>query len=232
MAECLADPLDASRSVQACGAIIKFGSHCGLDGTTKRGRTEGRRARGKIFDSARRSRYQRTTRAYNGATDYAQFTYLKDDAVQNRRTVHLAEEAVLLYGSGVTIKEVAKQFQVSQAVVQERFKEMGVRIRPRDVKYAPLADKSWLEAQYRVERNECEGSRESGRVQCLDGALPSLQVRNPSKETETRAKRLDAHRARFRTGLSVGPSGFEPESSGPEPPRIDQATPRTQREPP
>src|SRR6267143_3233371 len=26
----------------------------------------------------------------------------------------------------------------------------------------------------------------------------------------------------------VGPSGFEPESSGPEPPRIDQATPRTQ----
>ena len=27
----------------------------------------------------------------------------------------------------------------------------------------------------------------------------------------------------------MGPSGFEPESSGPEPPRIDQATPRTQR---
>src|SRR3989442_2318275 len=25
----------------------------------------------------------------------------------------------------------------------------------------------------------------------------------------------------------MGPSGFEPESSGPEPPRIDQATPRT-----
>src|SRR5207249_1900 len=33
-----------------------------------------------------------------------------------------------------------------------------------------------------------------------------------------------------RTGIAVGPSGFEPESSGPEPPRIDQATPRTQRE--
>src|SRR6267143_4381812 len=29
----------------------------------------------------------------------------------------------------------------------------------------------------------------------------------------------------------VGPSGFEPESSGPEPPRIDQATPRTQDRP-
>src|SRR5437879_1574800 len=27
--------------------------------------------------------------------------------------------------------------------------------------------------------------------------------------------------------LNMGPSGFEPESSGPEPPRIDQATPRT-----
>src|SRR5207249_9866272 len=33
-----------------------------------------------------------------------------------------------------------------------------------------------------------------------------------------------------RTGIAVGPSGFEPESSGPEPPRIDQATPRNQRE--
>src|SRR2546422_9982606 len=27
--------------------------------------------------------------------------------------------------------------------------------------------------------------------------------------------------------IGMGPSGFEPESSGPEPPRIDQATPRT-----
>src|SRR3989454_1024586 len=27
--------------------------------------------------------------------------------------------------------------------------------------------------------------------------------------------------------IGLGPSGFEPESSGPEPPRIDQATPRT-----
>jgi len=69
--------------------------------------------------------------------------------VGERRTVHLAEEAVLLYESGLTIKEVAKQFQVSQAVVQERFKEIGVRIRPRGVKYARLADKSWVEAQYR-----------------------------------------------------------------------------------
>src|SRR3989442_7622093 len=30
-----------------------------------------------------------------------------------------------------------------------------------------------------------------------------------------------------RFSLGMGPSGFEPESSGPEPPRIDQATPRT-----
>src|SRR2546427_11558807 len=30
-----------------------------------------------------------------------------------------------------------------------------------------------------------------------------------------------------RFSMNMGPSGFEPESSGPEPPRIDQATPRT-----
>src|SRR3989442_1790071 len=32
------------------------------------------------------------------------------------------------------------------------------------------------------------------------------------------------------SSMNMGPSGFEPESSGPEPPRIDQATPRTQRD--
>ena len=35
----------------------------------------------------------------------------------------------------------------------------------------------------------------------------------------------------LRHGGVVGPSGFEPESSGPEPPRIDQATPRTRGRP-
>src|SRR5205823_130266 len=34
-------------------------------------------------------------------------------------------------------------------------------------------------------------------------------------------------RYRARSRSVMGPSGFEPESSGPEPPRIDQATPRT-----
>src|SRR2546428_5990028 len=57
-----------------------------------------------------------------------------------------------------------------------------------------------------VQRNERAGNRDSGRVQCLDGALPSPQVRNSAQETEARAKRLDAHRA----------SGWNPRQKGRE----------------
>src|SRR2546427_9086997 len=57
-----------------------------------------------------------------------------------------------------------------------------------------------------VQRNERAGNRDSGRVQCLDGALPSPQVRNSAQETEARAKRLDAHRA----------SGWKPRQKGRE----------------
>src|SRR5439155_7348142 len=39
--------------------------------------------------------------------------------------------------------------------------------------------------------------------------------------------RLSASLLRALRQTEMGPSGFEPESSGPEPPRIDQATPRT-----
>src|SRR5437899_6778900 len=47
--------------------------------------------------------------------------------------------------------------------------------------------------------------------------------------TDLRAEGCHLERNRYYPGLEVGPSGFEPESSGPEPPRIDQATPRTRR---
>ena len=65
-----------------------------------------------------------------------------------RRTVSLPKEAVRMYESGFTLSEVAKRLGVSQALVQERFQEMGVRIRPRGLRYTRLADKSWMENQY------------------------------------------------------------------------------------
>src|SRR2546427_5520101 len=68
--------------------------------------------------------------------------------VGDRRTAHLPKEAARMYESGLTLREVAKQFRVSQALVQERFQEMGVRIRPSGLRYARLADKSWVENQY------------------------------------------------------------------------------------
>ena len=69
-------------------------------------------------------------------------------AVGDRRTVDLPKKAVDMYQSGLTMKEVAERFRLSKETVRERFREMGIRIRPRGLTYSRLADKEWLENEY------------------------------------------------------------------------------------
>ena len=69
------------RSVQPCGAIIKFGSHCGLHGTTKR-------------------TYRGTSREgqdFRFSQEVAGFYLLKAQATQNSR--YLESTSNLLSGS-------------------------------------------------------------------------------------------------------------------------------------
>ena len=73
----------------------------------------------------------------------------KNRPVGDRRTVELPKQAVRLCESGRTLKEVAQTFQVSPTTVRKRFGETGIDVRPKALKYGRLADRAWLDAQYR-----------------------------------------------------------------------------------
>ena len=68
--------------------------------------------------------------------------------VGDRRRVELPNEAVQLYRSGRTLREVGGRLQVSPTTVAKRLRELGIPIRPRGLRYPRLMDKSWLEDQY------------------------------------------------------------------------------------
>src|SRR6266545_4356766 len=74
----------------------------------------------------------------------------KSRSVGDRRTFELHPEAIRLYQSGLTLRQVAESFGVSATTVRERLGEAGVKLRSRTVKYARLADRTWLESQYRI----------------------------------------------------------------------------------
>ncbi len=61
----------------------------------------------------------------------------------------IRQRAIALYESGLTLEQVAVHFQVSREVLWERFREMGVRTRPSGLQFLKLADKKWLEGEYR-----------------------------------------------------------------------------------
>ena len=73
----------------------------------------------------------------------------KNRSVGDRRTIELPKQAVRLYESGLTLEQVAEHFQVSRELVRKRFREMAVRTRPSGLRYRRLADKEWLEGEYR-----------------------------------------------------------------------------------
>ncbi len=70
--------------------------------------------------------------------------------VGDRRTFELPTEAIRLYESGLTLRRVAERFGISATTLRERLAKAGIRLRRRTVTYARLADRTWLEDQYRV----------------------------------------------------------------------------------
>jgi len=74
----------------------------------------------------------------------------KSRPVGDRRTVQLPSEAIRLYRSGLTLRQVAQRFGVSGTTVRVRLGETGIKLRLRTNKYALLADKVWLEGEYRT----------------------------------------------------------------------------------
>jgi DNA-binding CsgD family transcriptional regulator len=69
--------------------------------------------------------------------------------IANRRRVHVPKEAIRMYQSGLRMRDIAERFKLAKETVRKRFREMGVSIRPRGLTYFRLADKRWLESQYR-----------------------------------------------------------------------------------
>ena len=74
----------------------------------------------------------------------------KSRPVGDRRTFELPVEAIRLYESGLTLHQVAEVFGVSATTIRKRLGEMRIEVRPRSIRYPPLADKAWLEDEYQV----------------------------------------------------------------------------------